>query len=40
MNDEIERLSKNLKKILKYENEDKIDNSNNDINGNNIKHSD
>ena len=32
MNDEIERLSKNLKKILKYENEDKI---NNEINANN-----
>ena len=40
MNDEIERLSKNLKKILKYENENKIDNSNNDINVNNIKHND
>ena len=34
MNDEIERLSKNLKKILKYENEDNINNS---INNNNIK---
>ena len=40
MNDEIERLSKNLKNILKYENEDKINNSNNNINSNNIENND